>query len=197
MIDSVKTGVKTEKSTVFVCVFCASSDHVSDIYNHTARILGLEIVSRGMTLLYGGGNNGLMGVLSETIHKSGGRIIGVIPRSLKDLGYGYNKTDEMIVTDGIRERKAIMEERADAFIGLPGGFGTLEEMIEIITLKQLAMHDKPIVILNVNNFYNGLLMQFEKGFEELFINEKCSKLYHVTDSVSETLDYIEEYRRVR
>ena len=183
-------GDKTQKSNVSVCVFCASSIHVSEIYNQIARKLGLEIVSRGMTLLYGGGNNGLMGVLSETIHNSGGRIIGVIPRRLKDLGYGYKNTDELIVTDGMRERKAIMEERADAFIGLPGGFGTLEEMIEIITLKQLAMHEKPIVILNVNNFYNGLLMQFEKGYEELFISEKCRRLYHVTDSVSEALDYI-------
>ena len=186
-----------ENPNVSVCVFCASSDHVSEQYTQTARSLGLELVSRGMVLLYGGGNNGLMGVLSETIHNSGGKIIGVIPRSLKDLGYGYKKTDEMIVTDGLRERKAIMEKRADAFIGLPGGFGTLEELVEIITLKQLAMHDKPIVILNVNNFFNGLLMQFERGYEELFISEKCRRLYHVTDSVSEGLDYIDDYRRTK
>ena len=190
-------GAKTQKPNASVCVFCASSDHVSEIYNQIARKLGLEIVSRGMTLLYGGGNNGLMGVLSETIHNSGGRIIGVIPRRLKYLGYGYKNTDELIVTDGMRERKAIMEERADAFIGLPGGFGTLEEMIEIITLKQLAMHEKPIVILNVNNFYNGLLMQFERGYEERFISEKCRRLYHVTDSVSEALDYIATFRRIQ
>ncbi len=173
-----------------VCVFCASSDFVPEVYGRAARDLGAGMVSRGMSLVYGGGNNGLMGILSEAVHTGGGRIIGVIPRRLKDLGFAYKNADEMLVTDGMRERKAIMEERADGFIGLPGGFGTLEEMLEIVTLKQLEMHDKPIVFLNVNGYFDGLLLQFEKGFKELFIGEEFRSLYYVTDSVGDGLEYI-------
>lgn len=175
---------------ISVCVFCASSDQVSEVYGRAARDLGAGMVSRGMVLVYGGGNNGLMGILSEAVHTGGGRIIGVIPRRLKDLGFAYKDADEMLVTDGMRERKAIMEERADGFIGLPGGFGTLEEMLEIVTLKQLEMHDKPIVFLNVNGYFDGLLLQFEKGYKELFIGEEFRRLYYVTDSVGEGLEYI-------
>lgn len=94
-----------------------------------------------------------MEVLSGTIHKNGGRIVSVIPRRLKEVGFAYKDVDEIIVTHGMRERKAIMVERADGFIGLPCGFGTLEEMLEIITLKQLEMHEIPIVFLNVNGFF--------------------------------------------
>ena len=173
-----------------VCVFCASSDFVPEVYGSAACDLGAGMVSRGMSLVYGGGNNGLMGILSEAVHAGGGRIIGVIPRRLKDLGFAYKDADEMLVTDGMRERKAIMEERADGFIGLPGGFGTLEEMLEIVTLKQLEMHDKPIVFLNVNGYFDGLLLQFERGFKELFIGEEFRRLYYVTDSVGEGLEYI-------
>ncbi len=183
-----KTNLR--KSNVSVCVFCASSDCLPDIYIKTAHELGDEMAARGITLVYGGGNNGLMGVLSETIHKSGGRIIGVIPRRFQDLGYAYNEVDEMIVTDGMRERKAIMEDRADGFIGLPGGFGTLEEMLEIVTLKQLEMHNKPVVFFNINRFFDRLLKQFERGYAENFIVEKNRGLNHLTDSVKKAFDYI-------
>jgi len=173
-----------------VCVFCASSDHVGDIYNRSAENLGHSMVSRHMTLVYGGGNNGLMGTLSEKMHERGGRIIGVITNELKNLGYAYEGVDEMIVTGGMRERKAVMESLANGFIGFPGGYGTLEELLEIITLKQLGLHNKPIVILNVHGFFDNLLKQFETGFSENFIDEECRKLYYVTDDVGEALEYI-------
>ncbi|MBT4485604.1 MAG: TIGR00730 family Rossman fold protein [Candidatus Latescibacteria bacterium] len=173
-----------------LCVFCASSDHVSEIYNNAASELGAEMAAKRLTLIYGGGNNGLMGVLAETVHAKGGKIIGVIPQMLKDMGFAYKDADKMIVTDGMRERKAIMEERAHGFIGLPGGFGTLEEMLEIVTLKQLGVLEKPIVFLNVDGFFDGLLMQFERGYRERFIGEECRDLYYVTDSVTEAVDYI-------
>ncbi len=173
-----------------VCVFCASSDHVPDIYMDSARKLGVEIAARGMRLIYGGGNNGLMGVLSESVHVNGGDVIGVITGDLKDLGYAYKDVDEMIVAGDMRDRKAIMEQRADGFIGLAGGFGTLEEMLEIITLKQLEIHNKPIVLLNTGEFFSGLLDQFEKAYEENFIGQECRELYHVTSSVKSALEYI-------
>ena len=181
----------SKHSAISVCVFCASSDHLDDRYNSTAIALGRQMALRGLRLVYGGGNNGLMGLLSETVHDTGGEIIGVIPKGLNDLGYAYSEADEMIITDGMRDRKAIMEERADGFIGLPGGFGTLEEMLEIITLRQLEMLDKPIVFINVGDFFNGLIEQFERGYAERFIEDRCRELYFVTDSVVEALDYIE------
>jgi uncharacterized protein (TIGR00730 family) len=175
-----------------VCVFCASSDWIPRFYLDIARELGEKMVDRGMRLVYGGGNNGLMGVLSQAVHERGGYITGVIPLGLKDLGYAYEGADEIIVTDGLRDRKAIMEERADGFIGLPGGFGTIEEMVEIITLRQLRMHAKPIVFLNCNGFYNGLLEQFETGYREQFISDECRNLYLVAGSIDAALDYIRE-----
>ena len=176
-----------------ICVFCASSDHVGDIYNRSAEKLGHAMVSRHMTLIYGGGNNGLMGTLSEKMHEHGGRIVGVITNELKNLGYAYSGADELIVTGGMRERKAVMESLSDGFIGFPGGYGTLEELLEIITHKQLGLHNKPIVILNVHGFFDNLLKQFETGFSENFIAEECRSLYFVTDDVDEALEYIGGY----
>ena len=183
--------VKKNSGNLAVCVFCASSDTVPERYAEAARTLGSEMAARGMSLVYGGGNNGLMGVLAGEMHRCGGKITGVIPLALKDLGYAYDKAEEIIVTDGLRERKAVMEERADGFIGLPGGFGTIEEMLEIITLRQLGMHDKPIAFLDFDGFFESLLAQFERGYRERFIPEECRNLYTVTVEVSRALDVIE------
>jgi len=181
------------KKRLTVCVFCASSDHVGEQFQDAARKLGTELALRNMVLVYGGGNNGLMGVLSSQMHEEGGTIVGVIPHQLNDMGFGYDRVSEMIVTDDMRTRKTIMEQRADAFIGMAGGFGTLEEILEIITLKQLEIHTKPIVILNTDNFFAGLLEQFEKSMGERFVEERFRSLYHVTSSVSDALDYLERH----
>ncbi len=173
-----------------VCVFCASSDHIPGEYLVIARELGAALVGEDIELIYGGGNNGLMGVLSETMHRHGGRHVGVITTVLRDMGFASGLVDEMIVIDGMRARKAIMEERADAFIGLPGGFGTIEELAEIITLRQLGLHDKPIVILNAHDYYSGLIEQFEQGYRERFIDEDCRRLYHVAGDVSDAVGHI-------
>lgn len=188
MIKSNRTVSLPEATAV--CVFCASSDHVAEEYVTAAEKLGEAMASRGITLVYGGGNNGLMGYLSVSMHANGGRIVGVITRGLKELGYAFNGIDELIVTDGIRERKAIMESRAHGFIGLPGGFGTLEELLEIITLKQLGFHSKPIVLLNILGFFDNLLQQFETAYSERFIEESCRGLYHVTMNITDALEYI-------
>jgi uncharacterized protein (TIGR00730 family) len=173
-------------------VFCASSDRLDGRYRQTARELGDLMAVRGVTLVYGGGNNGLMGCLSKAVHSRGGRIVGVIPRGLKEMGYAFSGADEMIVTDGMRERKAVMESRADGFIGLPGGFGTLEELLEIITLRQLGFHDKPIVILNTCGFFDRLLDQFETGYAERFIDPGCRRLYRVAGDAGEALSMLFE-----
>ncbi len=177
-----------------VCVFCASSDDLNDGYCELARELGLALRDKDLSLVYGGGNNGLMGILAETMHKAGSTgVVGVIPRRLLECGWGYDKVDEMVVADGMRERKAIMEERANAFIGLPGGVGTLEELLEIITLRQLGMLEKPIVILNAFGYFDGLLAQFERAYKDLFMDENCRRLYYVAGSVDEALDHIQSF----
>lgn len=173
-----------------ICVFCASSDDIPARYREIARELGGELARRGIRLVYGGGNNGLMGELARAVRADGGTITGVIPIALKNRGYAYDGVDELIVTDGLRERKAVMEERADGFIGLPGGFGTIEEMLEIVTLRQLEMHEKPIVFLSAYGFYDGLLAQFETGYREQFIAGENRELYAVTDSIRAALEYI-------
>ena len=173
-----------------ICVFCASSDHIAEEYVQAALKLGEAMASRGFTLIYGGGNNGLMGYLSASVDAHGGRIVGVITRSLKELGYAYDGVDEMIVTDGLGERKAIMESSAHGFICLPGGFGTLEELLEIITSKQLGFHSKPIVLLNVLGYFDNLLRQLETAYSERFIEESCRELYYVTKSITDALEHI-------
>jgi uncharacterized protein (TIGR00730 family) len=184
---------KSRQNSLSLCVFCASSGHVSDNYIETAKGLGRAMAARGITLVYGGGNNGLMGILSSEVHTNGGRVIGIIPRLLKEMGFAYKDADEMIVTDDMRDRKTIMEKYADGFMGLAGGFGTLEEMLEILTLKQLEIHNKPIVFLNEGNFFSGLLNQFEKAYSDNFIPQKGRDLYFVATSVNEALEYVVEY----
>lgn len=176
-----------------ICVYCASSNHVDGAYVDVAIALGRCMADRHYTLVYGGGNVGLMGVLAEAVHENGGRVEGVIPQALADKGLGYAEADEMVVTAGMRERKAEMEARADAFVALPGGFGTLEEVLEAITLKQLSYHDKAIVLLNTNRFYDPLLGMFEHLYSSRFARPVYRALYHVAADVSDVLAFIEDY----
>jgi len=179
-----------------ICVYSSSSCAIDKVYFDAAEELGREIARRGDVFLYGGGHTGLMGAAAEAVHKNGGRVVGIIPKALNVKGIVYETCDELVVTEGMRERKALMDSRSDAFISLPGGYGTLEETLEIITLKQLRYHNKPIVILNINGFYDNLLAQFETTIEQKFAKEDCRKLYFVTDSVQQALDYIDTYQPI-
>ena len=176
-----------------ICVFSSSSNTVEPVYFDAAAELGLALASRGDTLLYGGGLTGLMGACASAVHQDGGRVVGVIPSALNEKGIVYEGCDELVVTDTMRERKAEMDARSGAFIALPGGFGTIEELMEIITLKQLRYHDKPVVILNTNGYYAPLLAQFETIITQQFAKPACMDLFLVTDSITEALDYIDSY----
>lgn len=176
-----------------ICVYSSSSCAIDKVYFEAAEALGKEIALRRDAMIYGAGMTGLMGATASAVHKHGGRVIGVIPEALNVKGIVYETCDELIVTEGMRERKGIMDARADAFIALPGGYGTLEELLEIITLKQLRYHNKPIVILNIQGFYDKLLAQFEEIIEGNFAKPECMEFYHVTSSVKEALDYIDSY----
>jgi cytokinin riboside 5'-monophosphate phosphoribohydrolase len=177
-----------------VCVFCSSSDRIDRRHFELAQALGDELVTRGLTLVYGGGGVGLMGALARSVSRQNGKIIGVIPDFMRARELAFEEADELVVTATMRERKAEMEARADAFIVLPGGFGTLEEVVEIITLKQLAIHHKPIVFVNQCGFFDPLLVFFERIFEQDFTRPLYRNFYKVAQSLEETFDYFSTYQ---
>ena len=176
-----------------VTVFCGSSNHVDAKYFEAARELGVKLVKRGWSLVYGGGSVGLMGMLSRTMLEQGGRVTGVIPRVLLDLGVGETAVTELIVTDGLRDRKAIMDERGDAFVALPGGIGTLEEVLEALTLKQLGYHRKAIAVLDLDGFFGPLWQQFQRGIDLGFIKPEFLDLWYPAPDVDSLLRYLEAY----
>ena len=174
-----------------ICVYCSSSDAIADVYPPVAQTLGTGIASRGHELLYGGGAVGLMGVMAEAAHEAGGTVRGVIPSKLQAReGIAYD-ADELIVTDTMRERKRILYQQADAFAVLPGGYGTVEEFMEVVTLKQLGYHDHPIVMLNVEGFFETLLSFFEELREGRFARAAATDLVHVVPSAEAALDRLE------
>lgn len=174
-----------------VCVFCASSSLLDLEYVQAAEQLGFWLADQKYNLVYGGGNVGLMGVLAQAVHQRQGKVIGVIPELLHQKGYSYTGADELIITPDMRDRKTVMEKRSDLFLALPGGFGTLEEILEILTLKQLQYHSKPICLVNIKNFYDPLLLFFEKMIQQKFANEKHKNLYHLVNSLEEAQAYIQ------
>jgi hypothetical protein len=177
-----------------ICVYSASSTAIDKVYFDAAAELGRAIAQNGDILLYGGGLLGLMGAIAKAVHANKGRVIGVIPKALNLKGVVYDTCDELIITEGMRERKAIMDIRSDVFIALPGGYGTLDELLEIINLKQLNYHNKPVVILNINNFYDEILKQFEHIINQQFAKPEYKKLYFVASDIQEALEYIKSYK---
>jgi cytokinin riboside 5'-monophosphate phosphoribohydrolase len=177
-----------------ICVYSSSSDMVAPEYFAVARELGAAIAQRGHTLVFGGTNVGLMGACAKAAHQGGGKVIGIIPSFIADRGLAFEKADELIVTSDMRRRKAIMEERADAFVALPGGFGTLEEMFEIITLKQLQQHNKAIVFLNAAGYYGPLAAALEHMYEAQFAKPAYRQMYSIAPDVATAIKHVESYR---
>ena len=169
---------------------------VSTEYFALAEELGAAIARRGHSLVYGGTNVGLMGRCARAAQQHGAEVVGIIPRFIADRGLAYEKANELIVTGDMRERKALMEQRADAFIGMPGGFGTLEEMFEIITLKQLQRHNKAIVFLNAAGYYEPLAAALEHMYAAKFAKEAYRQMYTFESSATRAMEYIENYRPV-
>jgi len=177
-----------------ICVFSSSSDAIAPEYFEAAREVGTLLARNQMTLVYGGGKIGLMGAVALAVHRDGGHVVGVLPRYLRKKEVAYEAADELIISRDLRERKAIMEERADAFVALPGGFGTLEEMLEILTLKQLGQHAKPVVFLNTADFYRPLLGVFEQLYHKRFTRPEHRELYHVATAPADVFAYLEAYQ---
>ncbi len=166
-----------------ICVYCSSSDAIDRRFFDVANQLGAAIGKRGDTLVYGGGSIGLMGEVARACHKHGGRVVGVIPESLKTAEIAYQQADELIVTETMSERKTEMFTRGDAFVILPGGFGTLEELAEVLALKILKYQDRPIIILNCHGFYDPLVDLFEHFIEQNFAKPRHRELYDVVTTV--------------
>ncbi|MBI3882324.1 MAG: TIGR00730 family Rossman fold protein [Verrucomicrobia bacterium] len=177
-----------------ICVYSSSSNAVPLSFFAAAEEFGELLARRKISLVYGGATVGLMGALAKSVHRHGGHVIGVIPRFMRDREIAYEAADELILTHDLRERKAIMESRADAFVALPGGFGTLEEILEILTLRQLQSHAKPVGFLNTDGFYDPLLQMFERLYEHKFTKAEYRHLYHVAAKPAEMLEHLVNHR---
>lgn len=180
-----------------VCVFCGSNVGSDPAYREAAAQLGRELVGRGWGLVYGGGRVGLMGVLADAVLAGGGEVIGVIPEMLATRELLHTGATQMHVAPTMHARKALMEELADAFVALPGGFGTFEELLEIITWAQLGLHGKPIGLLNVRGFYDGLIGMFDHAIGEQFIKEKHRELLVAAPAAAELLARLETHEMPR
>jgi uncharacterized protein (TIGR00730 family) len=177
--------------TLSVCVFCSSAGGLPEVYRAAARDLGAELAGRGHRLVYGGGNVGLMGEVARSVHSHGGTVVGVIPQGLVDRELAYDPADELLVTTTMRERKAEMDARADAFVALPGGFGTLEELLEVLTLRQLRLHDRPIVLVNVAGYWDPFLSMVQDMVDQGFAPLGDGALFQVAKTPAEAVDLAE------
>ena len=174
-----------------ICLYGASSSAIAKAYVNPTEELGAKIAERGHTLIYGGGAAGLMGAAARGAYSLGGKIIGVVPSFLNVDGILFDNCTELIFTETMRERKALMEQKSDAFIMTPGGVGTFDEFFEIITLKQLGRHSKPIAVFNINGYFDSLIAQLENAVHKQFINPEIFELFISTDRADKLLDYLE------
>ncbi|MEW5819483.1 MAG: TIGR00730 family Rossman fold protein [Cyanobacteriota bacterium] len=179
-----------------ICVYSSSSDAVKQIYFDEAEKLGILIAQNSYTLVYGGANVGLMGKIAESVYLNKGKVIGIMPEALTDKGITFDKADELIVTKNMYERKATMAKLSDAFIALPGGFGTLEELLEILTHRQLLFHNKPVVLINTDNYYYKLIEVFEHIYNENFAKPDYREMYYLAPDAVSAINYIKNYKPV-
>ncbi len=170
-----------------ITVFCSSSDGAAEAFRRAATELAAALAQRGAVVIYGGASVGLMGVLADAALAAQGRVVGVIPHQLADKEVAHAGLTELIVVHTMHERKTIMSERAAGYVVLPGGFGTYEEFLEVVTWKQLALHAKPIVLLNLDGFYEPLLAQVDRAIRERLIKPAYRGLFDVAASVPESL----------
>jgi uncharacterized protein (TIGR00730 family) len=177
-----------------ICVFCGSSIGAKKSYEDAARAMGQSLVKKGIGLVYGGGRVGLMGIIADSVMEAGGNAIGVIPEALVSRELAHNGLTELRVVVSMHERKALMAELSDAFIALPGGFGTFEEFCEVLTWSQLGLHRKPCGLLNVDGYYNSLLSLFDHAVEELFVRPEHRAIVIEEQDPDRLLEIISIYK---
>ncbi len=179
-----------------ICVYGASSNLIDKSFIDAIENMGCDMAQRGHTLVFGAGAEGVMGASARGVKAGGGKVIGIAPGFFNVDGMIFEECDELVRPETMRERKKMLEERADAFIMAPGGIGTFDEFFEILTLKQLSRHTKAIAIYNVNGYFDDLLKMMEKAISTNFVKEECKDLYRIFDNSDEMLDYLEEYKPV-
>ena len=172
---------KSEDMVKTICVYCASSTKIAPVYFEQARILGRIIAEQNIRIVNGAGNIGLMGAVSDAALEAGGEVIGVIPQFMVDQGWHHKGLTDMIIVNDMHERKKTMASMSDASIALPGGCGTLEELLEIFTWKQLGLYLNPIVILNTNHYYDPLLAMFDNAVDGNFMRALHKQLWAVAE----------------
>ncbi len=177
-----------------ICVYGASSNKINNIFLEKTEELGRKMARRGHTLVFGGGNGGVMGASARGVHLAGGNIIGVAPSFFKVDGVLFPHCTEFVFTQTMRERKEILENRSQAYIVAPGGIGTFDEFFEIYTLKQLGRHSKALVIYNVDGYYDEMISMIHKTAQEAFMTEKSLELFEVFEDIDKMLDFIENYQ---
>lgn len=170
-----------------IALFGASSCTLAPCHYEAARGMGSQIAKHGFRLVFGGGDSGVMGAAARGAHEAGGTVCGVIPEALHKPGIAYPKCDELIVTRDLRDRMAAMAERSEAFVILAGGFGTLYELFEVLTLNQLRYVDKPVLLLNTDGYYDRLLEQFEVMYEQRCAREACRQMYRTVTTPEEAM----------
>jgi hypothetical protein len=179
-----------------ILIYCGANTGNKAVYRERAEELAEELVKRKIRLIYGGGSVGLMGVIADKFLEKGGEITGVIPAFLDNLEVGHKAVKDMQKVSSMHERKALMEKLCDGIITLPGGFGSMDEVFEILTWSQLGLHKKPIGLLNVNGYYNFLLKQLDVMIEEGFLKKENRGLLLVSEDIGELLEKMENYQPI-
>ncbi len=176
-----------------ICIYGAASNDIDKSYLECGEKLGKEIALRNHTLVFGGGATGLMGAVARGVDSNGGALIGIAPRFFDIEGVLYQNCSELIYTDTMRNRKELMEEKSDAFVVTPGGIGTLEEFLEILTLRSLDRHQKPIALFNINGYFDSLVAFLQNGVEQKFLRKEDMDLMFICNNEKAILDYFENY----
>jgi uncharacterized protein (TIGR00730 family) len=166
-----------------VCVYCGSSSRVSDRFKEAARLLGATLADSKIDLIYGGGRVGLMGIVADSTLEGGGKAVGIIPNHIRDMEIDHPGLTELHVVDSMHTRKMMMFDRSDAFVILPGGLGTLDEMFEIVTWRQLRIHDKPVVLVNIDGYWDGMIAMLDNMIKAGFVQPEHKNILTVVDTV--------------
>lgn len=177
-----------------ICVYCGSSTGASDIYGIAARKLADSLLERKLALVYGGGNVGLMGIIADEVMRLGGHATGVIPKALMDKEVGHSKLSQLHIVNNMHERKALMAELSDGFIAMPGGIGTLEELFEMFTWLQLGFHEKPLGLLNIDGYYDSLIVFLKQAVEKEFLQQRHLNLLIIESDADRLLQRFIEFK---
>ena len=182
----------SDKKTL--CIYCSSSNDLPEKFYKISKELGEMLAQKGYNMVYGGSTRGMMGTIADNALKNGAEVIGVMPEKFQDWGLQQPNLTKLIITKDMRERKATMEKHADAFIAMPGGFGTFEEVFEILVAKQLNYHSKPVIFMNFDGYYDNMFKMFDTVYQNNFAKEATKTLYFIANTLDEMFEYIQNYQ---